>query len=829
MTSSKQKIKGKIQINAISISIILTIGLVLVAAFGIAGVVKGLFDKAPDVEEFNMIPEGSASVIYDADGYEIQKLSGADANRIYIKIDKIPEAVRNAFVAVEDPRFYEHHGIDIKGILRTVYTGVTKSEGFSQGEGTITQQLLKNQIFGGNNETSFLGRLTRKVQEQYLAVRLEDTKDKEQILEYYLNTINLGQDTVGVQAASMAYFDKNVEELTLSEAAVIAGITEDPSMYNPVTNSEENSERRKIVLKDMLDQNFIVEEDYEDALGDDVYTRIQVVNETKAAKGRKVNSSYVDAVVEDAIEDLKQELDYTQTQAYNAVYGSGLKIYSCQEQEVQNICDEVINTDSYYPKDISYYLSYQLILREEDGEKTLYNEYNVQSFFEGKKKPISLYFFSRAEARKKIKQFKKAMISSSAEIVSESFHLVKQPQSSFVLMEQSTGQVKAIVGGRGENNPKRIVNRATSTSRQPGSVFSTLSVYLSALDTSGMTLGTVLDDSIYYYQDTGRKVSNWNFPEYKGLTTLRDAISESVNVVAVKTLEQVTPQSGFDYLKNLGFTTLVDKKETTEGNVYSDIQLSTALGSLAEGVTNLELTAAYASIANNGVYTEPVFYTKIVDSNGNVLINKKPQTKQVMKKSTAWLLTDALMDGMQQETDKVDLQLQKAGKAGTTFNYSDFWFEGYTPYYTAGIWCGFDQSKKQKTGNYHKVMWKKIMKKVHDVKELKKGVFQRPEDINTCQICAKCGKLAVKGLCDKAWSGNCVQTEYFAKGSEPAESCDCHVKYTLCKASGELATQNCPKKDLLERIYLIKNEVGKTTDSPYVLPKGFSENYCRIH
>jgi len=825
INSSNKKVFNKIKLNVKIFAVIIVFTLILCAVFSGVGIVRGLTDSAPDINEENIMPDGYPSIIYDANGKKVQKLMGINANREYKKITDIPECVQNAFVAIEDARFYKHSGVDLQGILRAVFSALS-DEKMTQGASTITQQLLKNQVFGGGNEKSFFGKVSRKIQEQSLAIKLESTIDKKKILEYYLNTINLGQNTMGVETASKRYFGKSVSKLTVSEAAVLAGITQNPTEYNPITEQQNNEAKRKIILKNMLDQKYITEDEYEEALGDDVYSRIQDINKEKRTSSYgDINSYYVDAVIENVVSDLKQKLGYTETQAYNAIYREGLKIYTCQDQSLQKICDDVINNDKYYQKNTKSYLSYQLKVKKSDGETELYTEGDVIAFInDAHKKRISFYFKNRKKAEKYIKMFKKKNLDKHDKILSESINLIKQPQASFVLMEQSTGKVRAIVGGRGEKTANRTLNRAASSKRQPGSTFKVLSTYLPALDTSGFTLANVMDDAPYKYPGTNKRVKDWDSSGYKGLTSLRQGIVDSVNIVTVKTFQKVTPQTGFDYLLNLGFTTLVDRRETSDGQIYSDIQLPTALGGLTDGVTNVELTAAYAAIANGGTYIKPVYYTKIVDSKGNVLLQNSKSGKKVMKNTTAWLLTDAMKDVIKRGTGKKaafkKIKMPQAGKTGTTSDNTDFWFEGYTPYYTAGIWLGYDSMFTQMSGSASKIMWRDIMEKVHKVKKLKNKNFKKPEDIITRKICKKCGKLAVYGLCDRALDGNDIKTEYFARGTQPKESCDCHVKYTFSNSTGHMAETGA-SASTNDKVYLNKDEStykAQTKDTPYLIP-----------
>ena len=695
---------------------------------------------------------------------------------MYVTLDNVPAHVQNAFIAIEDERFRQHNGIDIKGIIRAAANTLSTKD-LSQGASTITQQLIKNTVFEGGSENTDIAKIKRKIQEQYLAVQLENKINKDTILEYYLNTINLGQNTLGVQAASQRYFGKNVNDLTISEAAVIAGITKNPSGNNPISYPENNKERRATVLEYMKEQGYIDEAEYNEALADNVYDRIAEYNESYiSAKGNEQTSSYFnDALFEQVLNDLKVELGYTETQAYNALYRAGLKIYSTQDRQIQDICDEVTNDSSFYPSNSEYQLSYQLSVISADGTETNYNEQTLKAYFLKQNPSFNIYFKDKKSAKPYIKEYRKSVVKDTDTITGENINYIIQPQVSFVLMDQHNGHVLALVGGRGKKTGARTLNRASGSLRQPGSTFKILSTYLPAFDTAGMTLASTEVDEKYYYPGTKVQVHNWTGSAYKGTTTLREGIYNSMNVVTVKTLAKVTPKVAYDYLVNLGITTLVDSRIDKSGKVFSDIQLPMALGGLTDGVTNLELTAAYASIANGGVYTEPVLYTRILDHDGNVLIDKTPVTRQVFKDSTAYLLTSAMEDvisiGTGTAAKFTGIDMPAAGKTGTTSKDIDLWFEGYTPYYTAGIWGGWDLNKDQVNTTYHKTIWKTIMERVHTEKNLEKKEFDVPDSVSKVSICRICGKLAVEGVCSSYGS---EKTEYFAKDTIPKEYCSCH-------------------------------------------------------
>ncbi|GAA4291912.1 PBP1A family penicillin-binding protein [Anaerocolumna aminovalerica] len=826
--STSRKVASKAGVSLFRMLLVGIVFLAIVGSFAGFGILKGLADSAPDIDQINVEPNGFTTNIYDKDGNLIQSLAGAESNRVYVKIDEIPEVVRNAFISIEDERFYSHDGVDVKGIFRAFFSGLSNGN-FDEGASTITQQLIKNQVFDGGAEDNFTDRFIRKIQEQYLAIQLEDKLDKDLILEYYLNNINLGAGSYGVQTASRRYFNKDVGQLNLSEAAVIASIAQSPTYMNPINHKENNAKRRAEVLNSMLRLGHCTEEEYNKAMEDDVYSRIQSVNEEKADES--YYSYFVDELIEQALEDLQTEKGYTYTQASKALYSGGLSIYTTLDSDVQKVLDNVYSNPDYFPKvgSTSYWeLNYALSIETSKGETIHYHNSDLKEFAGSTSKNFS-YFSDKEDALKLIKEFKEAKLKEDDIILGENTSLILQPQSSMVIIDQSTGQVVGLIGGRGTKTGNRTLNRATNTVRQPGSVFKILSTYLPALDSAGMTLTSVIDDAPFQYPGTSKYVSNWNKNVYEGLTTLRRAIYRSMNVVTVKTLNQVTPQVGFDYLQKLGFTTLVDSRTDSNGRPYSDINLSTALGGITDGVSNLELTGAMASIANSGIYTEPTFYTKILDHDGKVLLEKKPITRQVMKESTSFLLTNAMEDVVKIGTGTAvrfpKIQMPIAGKTGTTSDDNDLWFSGYTPYYTATIWSGFDNNRSQVDKSYHKRIWRDVMEQIHIQKELKNVPFTIPDSIVTAKICTKSGKLAVEGLCDHYIGGSTVKTEYFAKGTVPTEKCDMHVKASICKDSGKIATEFCPPSSTKEQVYLVKEETHATHDTPNILPT----ETCDVH
>lgn len=733
------------------------------------GSFRGVIDTAPDVDDIDIMPLGYATFLYDDAGNQIRKLAAPDANRLPVTLDQIPVDLQHAVVAIEDERFYEHNGIDVKGILRAGMKALTTGD-FSEGASTITQQLLKNNVFTNwTSESTQLERFTRKIQEQYLAVQVEKKTDKDTILENYLNTINLGAGSYGVQAAARQYFDKDVWDLNLSECATLAGITQNPTKFNPIINPDSNRKRRKEVLQHMLDQDYITQDQYDEALADDVYSRIQAAQEKNSSTENTVYTYFEDELTDQIINDLMNIKGYTKKQATNLLYSGGLKVYTTQDSKIQNILDEEYADPSNYPDTVQYELDYALTVTDPDGNQVNYSKEMLQLYFQNEDPDFDLLFDSPEEGQTYVDKYKASILADGSKVLAERVNFAPQPQSSMSVIDQHTGYVKALIGGRGQKTASLTLNRATDTTRQPGSTFKIVSTYAPALNEKGMTLATTFEDEPYEYPD-GSPVNNAT-RSYNGTTTIRTAIQNSINVVAVKCLEKVTPELGLKYLDNFGFTTLAHGTEADKdanGNIWSDANLATALGGITRGVTNVELCASYAAIANGGNYIKPIYYTKILDHNGNVLIENTAAERSVIKESTAFLLTSAMEDVVKQGTGTA-CQLDNmpvAGKTGTTEAYNDLWFVGYTPYYTCAVWSGYDNNEKlpDYARNFHKALWKKVMTRIHE--GLSSKEFEKPASVEKLSVCEETGLLPRAG-CP-------VITEYFDVGTMPTEYCDQH-------------------------------------------------------
>ena len=693
--------------------------------------------QAPKLSEVDAAPEGYLSTILDQDENVMNTLYVTESNRIYVGLENIPKELQEAFIAIEDARFYSHQGIDLKGIVRAVSLGI-KNGGMTQGASTITQQLLKNNVFTDwMSEESFYDRLCRKVQEQFLAVRLEQKYSKDWILENYLNTINLGGGTRGVQVAAQYYFGKDVSELSLAECALIAGITKNPTTYNPLLNPEKSLDRQELVLQAMLDQGYISQEQHDAAVLEDVIGSLKERSENAKLK---VFSWFEDALLLQIVDDLTATSRYSEEEAWNLIYSGGLTIYSTQDTKLQHICESEATNSGWYSDD---------------------------------------------------------------------------QELSVVMTDVSTGAVLAIVGSSHEKDASLAYNRATDAVRQPGSTMKVIGEYAAALDKGMITLGTVVDDAPYQYSN-GTALQN-SYTNYKGMTTIRDAIASSSNVVALKTYQMAGERTVFEYLEKFGLTTLTD----------ADKNEAISIGGTYNGVTNLEMTAAYNAIANDGKYIRPYFYTKVVNREGEVILENKSAFEQVIGKSSAQLLTSAMKDVITKGTGQgaAVSGVELAGKSGTTNEKKDLWFVGYSSEYTCGVWGGYDDNSAQSDGTYVKKIWKEIMREAH--RGMSTTALINSDNLINVLICKKCGNLAVEGLCDNTVQGNMTQKEYFANGTEPNTSCDCHVKVSVCNSSNAEAGGYCPNENVTTGVYLTSATEG-TEDAKAVVPENIGES-CEVH
>ncbi len=812
LNSKTVKIEKKILLSLVKLVLVAIVGVGICGVAAGIGAFRGILASTPTIRLDAVVASGQATIVYDCEGNEIDQYVSSNSNRLRVEsMDELPDYLGKAFVAIEDARFYLHNGIDFKGMLRAGWQFLKTGGEEAQGASTITQQLLKNTVFTdwtseGKNK---IKKIKRKLQEQYLALEISKYYSKDQILLEYMNAINLGQNTLGVEAASKRYFGKSASELTVSEAAVIACITQNPSGYNPIRHPEANQKRRKRCLENMRDLGFITKAQYDEAIADTeaVYERIGNYDVDYRESTNATSGSYFsDALYEQMKDDLVNIAGYSEANAEKVLTAGGLRIYSTLDPMIQKIADEEFANAENYPSQVNWYLNYALTVVTADGTKNNYSKENMMTWFkQNVNKNFNLIFSSQEAAYEAVDTYRAAVldelgIDNVEDNYEEAVSMTPQPQAAMVIEDQSTGYVVAIVGGRGTKEGRRTLNRATDAKRSPGSTFKVLAAFAPALDSAGQTLATVYNDAPFNYDD-GTPVKNWYKTGYRGINSIREAIRQSMNIIAVKTETVITPQLGYDYLLNFGFTTLTDGV-VINGKTYTDVNQTLALGGLTYGVTPYEMNAAYAAIANLGTYAEPKLYTKVVDSDGNVILdNTMPTTRQVLKETTAFLLTNAMQDVVTSAGTASVVNFNRsmaiAGKTGTSTESKDVWFAGYTPYYTCTVWTGYDNSigmSSSKTNNetsISKTLWKAVMSRIHE--SLPNEQFPVPEGLVQAQVCSKSGLLPIPGLCDSP-ADNCVVTEYFAEGSVPTESCNIHYEGDVCAYDGLPASPDCPFK-----------------------------------
>lgn len=786
------------------------------------GVFFGAANSAEDVDDVNVIPTAYASTILDSDGNEMITLSTAEANRIEATSDEISYYLKYAFIDIEDERFESHNGIDIIGILRAVFVNITS--GSSEGASTITQQLLKNNVFEtGGFERSKGSLVKRKIQEWVMAVNLEKSMSKDEILVAYLNTINLGAGNYGVKAAASYYFGKEQEDLTLSECAVLAAITQNPSAYNPSTNPEKNQERQQKVLLNMYENGHITEEEYVEAVNDDVYSRISAI--TIQNEASSTYSYFVDALTNQVMDDLQEEAGYSYTQAYNLIYTGGVTIYSTQNTTAQEIAEtEINNIDNYTSITTSYSISWDLTVQKADGTVEYYNQNHITNYYQDTlgQSDWKLDFETTADADLAVEAFKATVVGEGDTISYEQIFYTLQPQVSFTLMDYTTGYVLAVVGGRGEKETSLSLNRTTDTYRQPGSTFKIVAVYAPALDMGTSTLASTYDDAPFTYPGTTKTVRNHWGDSYRGLSTVRAGIRDSMNIIAVKAMYNLGVSNSINYLQNFGYSRIDES---------ADANLSTGLGGITYGVSNLEQCAAFSAIANKGTYIEPTFYTKIVARDGTVILEKEQETRQVVSEETSSLITSAMLDVVESGTGQSSsiTSAPLAGKTGTTNDSNDIWFVGYIPNgLTSCIWIGYDENLEISNIELQKALYAKLMDQLVVALGKMGGSFKMTGDIVTASVCTKSGLLPTE-LCE---AEGCVHTEYFAAGTVPTATCTTHQLVEICSESGLLATEYCPDDCIEEVICIVRpNDIdgsepkGTTSDSAKEAPT----EECDVH
>lgn len=752
--------KKKKKLKAWKVILITIVIIILIAAGAVGGVVLAFINTAPQIKVDAFTNFAQTTKIYDKDGNYIESLHGVE-NRTYVPLAKIKKYTQDAFISIEDERFREHFGIDIQRVLGALWVDI-KSGSKAQGASTITQQLIKNTFLTQDKEWK------RKIQEAYLAIKLEQELSKDQILEDYLNTVYLGGSAYGIQAAAEYYFDKNVDQLTIAESAMIAGINQSPSKYNPYLNEktpEVYKDRSILVLSKMLETKAISKEEFDKA-------KDEITNINKTLKKRSDNTVlqyqwFIEAAVDSIESDLEAKYGYTTDEINQKIYTGGLRIYTTIDTNIQNITEKVADDPKYYP--------------------TLKSDIATW----GKDKTI-------------------------------------QPQIGIVIQDYKTGQVRAVVGGR-DKQPLKSLNRATVVPRQPGSAMKPLAVYSPAFDT-GYSPATVIDDSPLTPEMAA--AAGWkNDPpqnydgKFSGFTTVRNAIKVSKNIVAVKLMLNIGPSNSIEYLKKFGLKNLVT---TPDKNGNTDVVPAIALGGMTQGVTPQEMAAAYGTFGNDGLYTQPILYTKVMDSEGNVLLEKKSEKHKVVSPQAAYLMVDTLKGVVNGGTgSRANIgSMPAAGKTGTTNNSTDAYFAGLTPYYSGAVWMGHDNPSQRLslTSGETAQMWGDIMKQIHNSLPYKD--FTKPSGLVTASVCADSGKIPTE-LCEKDPRGSRVISDMFVAGTVPAETCDVHVKAIVDTSTGKLANEFCPPELVKEMVFIkrLYPANDKVVDFQYQVPT----ETCDIH
>lgn len=916
MSNNKYRRKPRFTLKKLLVITLMTVLISLTLFAGSVGLAfVNILTTAPEIDPYS-INSGfeETSLIFDKDKNLLEKVETAEY-RTFVKLNKVPQFLKDAFISIEDERFYEHPGVDPKGILSSLYENF-KAGGVVRGASTITQQLIKN-TFLSNEQT-----LTRKLKEIYLALNLETKLSKDQILESYLNMISLGQNSYGVQEASRTYFSKNVDEINIAQAALLAGIVKGPNIYQPfyrvsplkfdeatmrkigeteilgekyiLVFNTKSVQRQKVILKKMRELGKINQAEYDEAINFDVVASLK----PSEKKETEITSYATDYVKNQVVEDLMEKYQITKQKAQERLFTGGLRIYSTIDTKVQKDLDEVNrNFNGILLGDLKRYKAPLLVDRnldkagnivDKDGNLVYYKKENlltddgylfipkgefsinangdlaitssrilaykkstdIQDYYtiDGSKNllthrvgglavPDAYYLrqarhslIIKAEFFEKNDKFYKVNETGNLFINPEYFYNNKtglvQPQSATVIMDYKTGHIVAMIGGR-DVKGSRILNRATDTARQPGSSMKPLAVYLPALDNGFTAASPILD--IPMITADGKVWPNNVYTGFKGITTLRESLIYSINVSSARTLKKIGIPTSIKYLKKLGIINEENPSkdnfvQASENKTHNDENLaSLALGGMTKGVSPLDMTAAYSAIANDGVYNEPIIYTKVLDKDGNIVLEKEAKQRRVVSPQIAYVMKDILRSTAYEHTGKnaIIKGQASAGKTGTTDYNADFWFVGFTNYYTAATWMGNDSPKITITQNSWLAakLWGHIMTKIHQDKE-SKPQFAQPDGIVKAYVCTKSGKKPNQ-FCSSDPRG-VVREEIFAKGTEPTETCNVHVALEVNSSNNKLATEFTPEELKITKVFTALNPAYKPSEHNGILPKDYS-------
>lgn len=641
---------------------------------------------------------------------ELKKLY-SDENRVWVSLEDIPDNLKYACIAIEDKRFLEHDGVDW---LRSMRAGLNLFMGnkTAYGASTITQQLIKNLTH--DDEVT----VRRKLVEIIRALEFEKQYSKDDILEWYLNIIPLGQRCYGVQSAAQVYFGKDVEDLSLAECASLIGITNNPSLYDPYINPEKNKERQETILYEMLDQGYISHNQYEKAVAEELV----FVNRSGEGDGGYF-TYFEDQVINEVVYDLMEKTGYSYSVTLKMLQTGGYQIYCTIDPEVQAQVDAVYQNLDNIPNTTSS----------------------------------------------------------------------QQLQSAMVVIDNETGDVVALAGGVGEKTVSLGFNRATQSYLQPGSIIKPITAFAPALELGLITPATVYDDTPYQFTDNAAWPKNMD-ETYRGLQSVNDAMCLSLNTIAVKLVAQLGTDVSFNFAQDRFHLELLEERVTSTG-VLTDLGYGPlALGGLNGGVTVKDMAAAYAVFANDGLYREARTYTRVLDASGKVVLDNTQASNQAISAKTTWYSTYMMQNAVESGTG-IGAQLSYvdvAGKTGTTSDDKDKWFAGYTPYYTAVVWCGYDYPEEivltDSDDNPAVSLWHTVMEGVHADKA--SASFAQPTDVVTATYCRDSGLLATDACRSDPRGDRTVSGKLYLE-DVPTESCNVHVMVDMCGESDHVANKYC--------------------------------------
>ncbi|MCM8711303.1 PBP1A family penicillin-binding protein [Clostridium sp. SYSU_GA19001] len=765
-TNKKNKKKTRKLAKFFKIVLLIFLGLVILTGVAGAGVTLAIIKTAPPLDVNAILTFNEPSTIYDSNDNYIDDVN-SEEKRTVISINDVPKDLVNAFVSIEDERFYKHNGVDFKRVAGVIYIDIlNKLRGIDELEGasTITQQLVRNAMLSTREkEPTFLDSAKRKIREMYLAVKLEkEHLTKDQILEGYLNTVPLGGTVYGVEAAAKYYFNKSAKDLNLIQCAYLAGVPQNPSIYNAFLASRQKDpskylNRTKTVLSMMLKNNYITEQQYNQAVNGLSKDSFEFVQSTNTNNSRLNYEWFTLPAIEQVKEDLKAQYNYTDEEINNLLMFGGLKIYTTMDKNLQDAAQAIIDDTKNY-----------------------------------------------------------------GSIKTQMLNGIMDPQASAVIMDYHTGEVKVIIGGRGEQ-PARSFNRAAFNGskefKKPvGSTIKPLTVYAASIDSKQATAATVVEDSPIgseiKKQWPGWEPKNDNL-KYQGYVTLREAIKKSINLVAVKQEFALGLKTGISYGEKFGLTFHTTQDKTSLASL--------SLGEMYDGENTLTMAAAYGTFGNGGMYTKPRLYRKVIDRRNVTILESKVENSKILSPQSAYIMYDMMKGPVSSGGTGPSARfgsMPVAGKTGTTGDKKELWFSGLTPYYSGSVWIGHDNPEpfpKGISSDTAAAIWGKIMKAAHSNMSIKE--IEKPSGIVTRSVCRESG-LVPTDLCSKDPRGSQVYTEMFIAGTQPTTLCDVHVEAKVNKLNGKLATEFTPKELIESRVFIKRDSKSSRTleDQAYVLP-----------